>query len=820
MEANAISTFTLVHNAYGVCKSPKEWICEFCKSSYPNEEKFDVEEKTICPKCFSEKTDECFYCGERYFKDNLDVTQERNRFCENCREECLVEYCDDCNKYFDADNATWIREYEKVVCYSCREKNYAQCECCNEYFDTTEDCGDNSTWLCRECYERNYCNCEECGCLVLNDESYYDESRGCHYCEECFYKIRRNIIHEYGYKPSSNFHKMKQETSPRYFGVELEVDDEGEDVDNAEKLLNIANCDFEENIYIKHDSSLEEGFEIVSHPMTLNYHMNEMDWESLMKEAVSMGYNSHNTSTCGLHIHVDRESLGKTTSDRDAAIANIIYLFEKFWDKFTIISRREERKLKKWANCYGLDTDYSPTEMLEKANTYDRYHAVNLNNYHTIEFRLFKGTLKYDTFVATLQLVDTICEIACKMTEAEIQNLTWGGIVEKIPENYSELINFLGNKNLIEKDKPIFEIEGTTLVKYNGDEKIVNIPDGITTIGNNAFKGSDVEEVVIPEGVTGIWSDAFRECFSLTEIIIPDGVIKIGNGAFAGCMSLKNITIPNTVIEIGEFAFRNCQSLKEIIIPHGVFCIKDFTFENCISLTSVIIPDSVTCIKKYAFECCQSLTNIFIPDSVKVIEGGVFNKCFSLENVNIPVGIDCISNSCFANCISLKEIVIPNNIDTILTNAFLNCISLTEVIISNGVSYIGDFAFANCSSLTSITIPDSVTFIWTSAFENCKSLTSITIPDSVTYIGECAFSYCTSLTSITIPDSVISIGTFAFRDCTSLTSITIPDSVTTIGDYAFEDCISLKNVSIPNGAFVGDNAFKNCALIPQFANAI
>ena len=53
----------------------------------------------------------------------------------------------------------------------------------------------------------------------------------------------------------------------RHFGVELEIDNGGTDRYNAEKLLNIANADAE-NLYIKTDGSLDDGLELVTHPMT------------------------------------------------------------------------------------------------------------------------------------------------------------------------------------------------------------------------------------------------------------------------------------------------------------------------------------------------------------------------------------------------------------------------------------------------------------------------------------------------------------------------------------------------------------------------
>lgn len=78
-------------------------------------------------------------------------------------------------------------------------------------------------------------------------------------------------------------------------GVELELDRGGEIDSNAERLLDIANADCTK-LYIKRDGSLDEGMELVTHPMSLDYHCNEMPWEDICHEAVVMGYRSHKTS--------------------------------------------------------------------------------------------------------------------------------------------------------------------------------------------------------------------------------------------------------------------------------------------------------------------------------------------------------------------------------------------------------------------------------------------------------------------------------------------------------------------------------------------
>ncbi len=115
---------------------------------------------------------------------------------------------------------------------------------------------------------------------------------------------RNRSIHDYGYKPEPIFYG----DSKRYFGVELEIDGAGKDSDNADELLSIANKD-EEHIYIKGDGSLDDGMELVTYPMSLDCHK-DFQWDEIMKKAIYLGYRSHQTSTCGLHVHVNRDCLG------------------------------------------------------------------------------------------------------------------------------------------------------------------------------------------------------------------------------------------------------------------------------------------------------------------------------------------------------------------------------------------------------------------------------------------------------------------------------------------------------------------------------
>ena len=109
----------------------------------------------------------------------------------------------------------------------------------------------------------------------------------------------------------------------------MEIDDGGKIYNNAKKILELAN-EVEEHIYIKEDGSLSDGFEIVSYPMTLDYHKNNMNWWEVMKKALRMGYYSHQSGTAGLHIHVNRNCFGEYAEEQENPISRVLYFVEMF----------------------------------------------------------------------------------------------------------------------------------------------------------------------------------------------------------------------------------------------------------------------------------------------------------------------------------------------------------------------------------------------------------------------------------------------------------------------------------------------------------
>lgn len=178
--------------------------------------------------------------------------------------------------------------------------------------------------------------------------------------------------------------------------------------------------------------------------------MTKVPWADTMAIFREMHYNSHNAGTCGLHVHVNRNALGEHSAAQDETIGKILYLFERFWQEILKFSRRTESQMNHWAARYGYKN--SAKEILDHAK-YDsgngRYACVNLTNHDTIEFRAFRGTLKYNTLIATLQFVNRICGVALSLSENEIKNLGWPELVLHLTDqNTPELVQYLKERRL------------------------------------------------------------------------------------------------------------------------------------------------------------------------------------------------------------------------------------------------------------------------------------------------------------------------------------------------------------------------------------
>lgn len=392
----------------------------------------------------------CAECGAVI--DCMGYTNANDEaICESCFDEryCV---CDRCNEIVACDDMISIDGGREYVCQMCAEFYYYQCDHCREYVSTLRLWANRNMTICVRCAD-NYCICNDCDDVIHADDAHCIAGR-C-YCDDCA-PSHRSIIHDYNYKPSLVFYGELSDTVKGYYGVELEIDD-GEDREEAAQYIQEVGGDY---IYLKHDGSLSsDGIEIVTHPATLEHHMNDMPWREIIQAARDYDYTSHDAGTCGLHIHASRSLFGATPIEQDLNIAKIILLIDFWWEQYIVpFSRRNYNQLNDWAkkpNAYILpnDTEYDVIRKAKSTSESDRYKAVNLRNRHTVEFRFFRGTLRRDTIIASIQFIDTLIKYVSSVQLADLWSKTFNDVFGDT--QYAELKDYLQKRKILDESEEI-----------------------------------------------------------------------------------------------------------------------------------------------------------------------------------------------------------------------------------------------------------------------------------------------------------------------------------------------------------------------------
>ena len=416
-------------------------LCNNCNIEFNLSELTKIDYNYYCQECIDENFTKCSECNELTHNDNISYDSSNNDYCESCYNDNII-ICQHCNESIHIDDAETTNNGD-YYCTDCFNNYFTACDWCGEvYHDDDIHHNDHNQDLCESCW-KNASHCENCEEWLHNDAIF--SHNDCSYCEDCYNNIDK-FIHEYSYKPEPIFHGNTSD----FLGIEIEVDEGGKSEANAEGLLETMNFQTEDKIYIKDDGSLNDGFEIVSHPATLSQHLTIFDWENLLTECVNLGYTSHDAETCGMHIHISRDAFGNTEIEQDLNITKLLLITEIFWDNLVKFSRRNEAQLSKWAKRYGLTSDSDELLKDAKASYYkNRYRAINLQNEHTVEIRIFRGTLNYTTFASTLQFCQLLLDICRNYKIQDIQSITWEKVTTHASEyDYTELQQYLQKRGL------------------------------------------------------------------------------------------------------------------------------------------------------------------------------------------------------------------------------------------------------------------------------------------------------------------------------------------------------------------------------------
>ena len=193
------------------------------------------------------------------------------------------------------------------------------------------------------------------------------------------------------------------------------------------------------------------------------------------------------------------------------------------------------------------------------------------------------------------------------------------------------------NSVFASEDGVLFNKDMTTLIYYpNGKAGVYTIPDGVRSIGEQAFYWShEITGVIIPASVTEIGANAFQTCSQLADVVIPEGVTAIPDYTFANAAGLHSVTIPASVTEIGANAFSNA-GLEEVWFGGSEIRWKQ-----------VSVAGNNQPLLDAEIHYAEESRILELPGDLKTIEAQAFLNLESAEAVRIPDGVTSIADDAF-----------------------------------------------------------------------------------------------------------------------------------------------------------------------------
>ena len=352
---------------------PESVTCHGCSTAIEEgEPTLEFRGDTYCTYCLTE----CDHCACSIETDDANRAHGGEVLCDDC-----AWTCDDCSRTYSPDHSSICTANGDTVCERCYHDNYFTCDACCEVYSCDDATSNNNGTYCADCAPNNREEDEEDSVI----QSYHST---------------RDVVR---CLPSP----FSRQHNGRFFGVELEVEvKEGEREEVAARIDGFVNgqsrditaeSHAEKVLYFEQDGSLTNGFEMVSAPLGLDDQSRL--WKTALSANLTKGLRSHDTETCGLHVHVSRAGLS------DVQISKAV-CFVNDPDNRPLIETLARR--------YGTGYCKVGKKKLTTAHHSDgdRYQAVNLCNRHTVEFRIFRGTLRYSSVMAAIEFSNAVIQFA------------------------------------------------------------------------------------------------------------------------------------------------------------------------------------------------------------------------------------------------------------------------------------------------------------------------------------------------------------------------------------------------------------------------
>lgn len=292
-----------------------------------------------------------------------------------------------------------LRAHETLCIVCARAGDVPSCADCGRWLPNENDeVSDDDDIVCAACYNGRHEDDDE----GSEDE---DTAGAVTTVSGRVVSVPRDGVASHDFRPQTELKHVgaADKLRGRYLGIEVEAENcsrsgtmrsEGHDV--------VRQTDG--HFFVKHDGSISYGFEMVSHPATIEW------WRqhtfSHFGVMAKRGWRSYYTTTCGMHVHVSRATLSP------ASILKLLTFMRENQHFVLGVSRRVPSRLEQWA---APDCDYTKN-LVRKAKDHrlsgNRYVALNTTNRATVEFRIFRGTLHGPAIMRNLELVSALCAFA------------------------------------------------------------------------------------------------------------------------------------------------------------------------------------------------------------------------------------------------------------------------------------------------------------------------------------------------------------------------------------------------------------------------
>ena len=307
--------------------------------------------------------------------------------------------------------------------------------------------------------------CNDCGTEWLGiDDIYFNDNIGgivCHDCndrdnspnsddDESDDNSDDGYVNSYSYHPEPIFHINSRRTTTDSgftkltptFGVELETEQKTPDYTNLMNAASYIHAQTDGFVYVKDDCSLRNGFELVSHPATLDYWQNHSaGYQNALTYLRSKNFRAWTTSRCGLHIHVSKASFENPMHE----MKFIYFIFRNKNTMVDLVGRNSpfaqynldsylgvgnpddenEYDDNTWSSMFPKPTLIEIAKGFRKDGTrvgrpLERNLAVNRSNQDTHELRIFRPSLLFATVLSYIEFVHCLFEYTKQITANDI----------------------------------------------------------------------------------------------------------------------------------------------------------------------------------------------------------------------------------------------------------------------------------------------------------------------------------------------------------------------------------------------------------------